>query len=56
MPEKLREPVLHLFESLFSGSIGSLAEPAINQLNYYCQNIVREYYSELYPNLSLKAL
>ena len=55
VPEELREPLLFLFESSHPG-LGSLAEPVINQLDYYCQNIAREYYSELYPNLVTKAL
>lgn len=56
VPEELREPLLFLFESSYPGSLGSRAEPILNQLNYYCQNTVGEYYSKLYSNLTLKAL
>ena len=55
MPEESREPLLFLFESSHPG-LGSYAQPVIDQLNYYCQNIAGKYYSELYPNLAIKAL
>ena len=53
--EQLRKPLLSLFRSTHS-STGSLAEPVIFKFGYYCQDAAREYYSELYPRLAVKAL
>ena len=53
--EELREPLLFLFELSHTG-LGSLVELVIVQLNNYCQDTARQYYSELYPSLALRAL
>lgn len=55
VPKKQREPLLFLFESSHQ-DLGSVAQPVIDQLNYYCQNTAREYYSKVYPSLALKGL
>ena len=56
MPEELREPLLFLFGQAKLNSYSSIAFASIYELDYYCQNAAREYYSELYPRLAVKAL
>lgn len=53
--EELKEPLLLLFKSSNS-STGSFIFPVINELDYYCQDEARKYYSEFYPRLAVQAL
>ena len=54
-PEELRKPLISLFKSA-KPSTGSLYEPVIFELAYYCQNAVRAYYRELYSCLAVEGL
>lgn len=54
-PKELRKPLISLFKSAKT-STGSLYEPIVFELAYYCQNAVREYYGELHPQLAVKAM
>ena len=56
VPEQLREPLLSLFKSSEQDFIGSFEFPVFRELEYHCQGVAREYYSELYPRLAVRAL
>ena len=55
-PEEIRESLLLLFKSSNQSTTGSFTFNAINQLNYSCQDVARQYYSELYPRLAIQGL
>ena len=56
VPEQLKKPLLSLFKSSEQDFIGSFEFPVFRELEYHCQGIAREYYSELYPRLAVRAL
>lgn len=53
--EELKKPLLLLFKSSNS-STGSFIFPVIDELDYYCQDEARKYYSEFYPQLAFQGL
>ena len=55
VPQELLAPLISLFKSSKRGT-GSYVYPAMDELNFYCQNSVGKYYKELYSNLVIKAL
>jgi hypothetical protein len=61
-PEKLREPLLSLFQSSeqkishMSMIFGLFDRSVYDQLFLYCQDAAEEYYSELYPRLAVRGL
>ncbi len=60
VPEDLREPLLSILESSDHSGMGMVLSPfyfnVFDQLNRYCQDVAKEYYNELYPNLAVKGL
>lgn len=54
-PEELKKPLLSLFKSSKNG-LGSFFFPVVEELDYYCQNSARKYYSQLYPSLTIRGL
>lgn len=55
-PESVRQPLLSLFKSSPQDFVSPFVVNVMEELIFNCQDAARQYYSELYPRLAVKAL